>query len=104
MSFHVTQKTLESLEWPEVARRLRAECRIPQQPIGNSSADFAESLAEVRSRLAETSEARVLLDSDRVAPLSGVAELQPAFLHAGKSGTLVPQQLLEVRSTLVALH
>ena len=104
MSFRVTQKTLESLEWPEVARRLREECRMPQQEIGNSFAEFAEGLTEVKSRLAETSEARALLDGDLVAPLGGVVELQAAFRHAGKGGTLTAQQLLEVRSTLVALH
>ena len=104
MSFRVTQKTLESLEWPEVARRLRHECRTPQQQTGNSFSEFAEGLGEVRTRLSETSEARALLDGDHVAPLAGVADLQAAFQHAEKSGTLMPQQLLEVRSTLVALH
>jgi len=104
MSFHVAQKTLDSLEWPEVARRLRDECRMPQQPTGNSSPEFAQDLGEARARLSETSEARYLLDGDQVAPLAGVADLRGAFQHAEKSGTLVPQQLLEVRSTLLALH
>lgn len=104
MSFRVTQKTLDCLEWPEVARRLRQECRIPQQPTGNSFREFAESLAETKVRLAESSEARSLLDGDHVAPLGGVADLDAAFQLAGKGGTLTPLQLLEVRSTLVALR
>lgn len=104
MSFRVTQKTLESLEWPQVARRLREECRTPRQETGNSFADFAEGLSEVKARLTETSEARALLDGDQVAPLGGVVELYAAFQHAEKGGTLTPQQLLDVRSTLVALH
>ena len=79
MSFRVTQKTLESLEWPEVARRLRHECRTPQQQTGNSFSEFAEGLGEVRTRLSETSEARALLDGDHVAPLAGVADLQAAL-------------------------
>ncbi len=104
MSFRVTQKTLESLEWPEVARRLRDECRTPRQETGNSFADFAEGLSEVKARLTETSEARALLDGDQVAPLGGVVDLDAAFQHAEKGGTLTPQQLLDMRSTLVALH
>ncbi|MFP6624858.1 MAG: endonuclease MutS2, partial [Myxococcota bacterium] len=88
MSFRVTQKTLESLEWPEVARRLREECRTPRQETGNSFADFAEGLSEVKARLTETSEARALLDGDQVAPLGGVVELYAAFQHAEKGGTL----------------
>ena len=104
MSFRVTQKTLESLEWPQVARRLREECRTPRQETGNSFADFAEGLSEVKARLTETSEARALLDGDQVAPLGGVVELYAAFQHAEKGGTLTPQLLLDVRSTLVALH
>jgi len=104
MSFRVTQKTLESLQWPEVARRLREECRMPRQETGNSFSEFADSLAEVRARLAETSEARGLLDGDQIPPLGGVVEVHAAFQHAGKDGTLTAQQLLDVRSTLLALH
>jgi DNA mismatch repair protein MutS2 len=125
MSFRVTPKTLECLEWPQVAARLRAQCRTPQarerlllhegpeeadddgaerQPTGNSYAEFADGLNEVRVRLAETSEARALLDADQIPPLGGIADLELAFRRAGKGGIMTPQQLLEVRATLAALH
>lgn len=129
MGFQVTQKTLDSLQWPEVVARLRTACRTPQarawlprpaapadpdapgeddtalrQPIGSPYAAFADSPAEVHERLAETSEARSLLDTDRIPPLGGVADLEASFRRAGKGGVVAPQQLLEVRATLVALH
>ena len=88
MSFRAAQETLEGLEWPRVIDRLRESCRTPQarqllgghgpgdseetrsraiadpeapfgvQPAGSFASEFSESLAEVRTRLAETSEAR----------------------------------------------
>jgi DNA mismatch repair protein MutS2 len=140
MAFDVSQKTLESLEWPRVASRLQASCRTPQarkllaasspanpsedsrasseeseeeralrdaQHGGNSVHEFdvfAEGRHEVLDRLAETSEARALLDAGAVVPLGGVAEMEPAFVRASKSGTIPGVQLLDVRTTLVALH
>jgi DNA mismatch repair protein MutS2 len=133
MSFRVTQKTLESLEWSQLVGRLRDHCRTPQargwlprhgekggeeareeeddeaQLAGSSApegevSEFASTLREVRERLAETSEARALLDAELIPPLGGVADLDATFRRAGKGGTMSPQQLLEVRATLAALH
>jgi len=128
MAFEVSPKTLESLEWPRVLERLRASCRTPQaralladradenddaretdtdrQDSGSSALAFevfAEGRHEALDRLAETSEARALLDADQVVPLGGVAEMEPAFVRATKSGTIPGVQLLDVRTTLVAL-
>ena len=122
MRFQVAQKTLESLEWPQIASRLRAACRTPQarervprhreeaidplvvEPVDPGAAEFATSLGEVRERLAETSEARVLLDAGHIPPLGGVHDLEATFRRAGKGGTTSPQQLLEVRQAILALH
>ncbi len=125
------QKTLESLEWVEVTSRLRAECRTPQarawlpartggtadegveqDPESPAAAaapeprfrELATGLPEVRARLAETSEARALLDAGKVPPLGGVHDLAAAFRRAGKGGSMSPDELLEVRSTLLALQ
>jgi DNA mismatch repair protein MutS2 len=102
MSFRVTQKTLESLEWPDVIARVREQCRTPQA-LGRAD-EFSTGLAEARELLAETSEARVLLDEGRVAPLSGVTDLLGVFRRAAKGGTLTPPQLLEVRAAATALR
>ncbi len=122
MRFQVAQKTLESLEWPQIASRLRAACRTPQarervprhreeaidplvvEPVDPRAAEFATSLGEVRERLAQTSEARVLLDAGHIPPLGGVHDLEATFRRAGKGGTTSPQQLLEVRQAILALH
>ena len=66
--------------------------------------EFAQSPAAVRERLTETSEARALLDAEEIPPIGGVAELEATFRRAGKGGTLAPQQLLELGSTLHAIH
>ena len=81
MSFRVGQKTLESLEWPDVRTLLHEQCRTPHAS-GNLQ-EFAEGLAEVKTRLAETSEARVLLDGDHVEPGPG-SELALAQRTAGQ--------------------
>lgn len=128
MAFQVSEKTLESLEWPRVVRRLQANCRTPQarqrlaprepddeedldagsdvQLTGNETPGFeifAEGRHEVLDRLAETTEARALIDADLVVPLGGIADMEPAFTRATKGGTIPGLQLLDVRTSLVAL-
>ncbi len=134
MFFRATQKTLEGLEWPRIVDRLREGCRTPQarrlidervpgasieselgategaeslagaQRTGNFVDEFAGTLVEVRTRLGETSEARCLLETDGMPPLSGVGDLESCFQRAVKGGAMTPQQLLEVCATLAALR
>lgn len=129
MAFAVSPKTLDSLEWPRVVDRLRGNCRTPrarelleecahgQDPTAPPHTDeqatgkwiqslklFPDGRQEVALRLRETTEARALLDADLVVPLGGIAEMEPAFTRAQKSGAIPGLQLLDVRSTLVALH
>ena len=65
---------------------------------------FEQTLSGTRERLAETSEARSLLDSESIPPLSGAMDLEPAIQRALRGGTLAPQELLNVASTLASLH
>ena len=119
MPFRVAQKTLERLEWPQVVARLQAHCRTPQarQKLvcpelqeGDDRAEsaapavFAQELAQVRARLAETSEARSLLNAEQTPPLDSFEDLAVAFRRAAKGGALTPQQLLDVRGALRSLH
>ena len=119
MPFRVAQKTLERLEWPQVVARLQAHCRTPQarQKLvcpelqeGDDRAEsaapavFAQELAQVRARLAETSEARSLLNTEQTPPLDSFEDLAVAFRRAAKGGALTPQQLLDVRGALRSLH
>jgi len=74
----------------------------PEREWGREA--FAHGLEAVRERLAETGEARALLDADESPPIDGVAELEVAFRRASKGGALAARQLLEVASTLRAIH
>ena len=132
MSFRVTRETLEALEWPQVLALLRDECRTAQGRAWLAKAEtemtaevsahtaipqagenfqrerpallFEPSLRAIRLRLAETDEARALLDSEQIPPLGSTADLLPSLSRAAKGGVLDITQLIEVRSTLEILH
>ena len=142
MELVLAQKTLESLEWPEVVAKLLRYCRTPQARLrlgvrdeshredadqlhsrdDDSSgggdreelrdadpaaacalAELEESLAAVRERLAETSEASQLLELGESPPLEGVADLRRGLRRSEMGGVLSAQQLLDVRKTLEAI-
>ncbi|MDH3212144.1 MAG: endonuclease MutS2 [Myxococcales bacterium] len=113
MSFRVSQKTLERLEWAQILALLTERARTPRGRArlarrgedGAMPTDlFEPDLAGVRERLAETSEARATLaDGDRP-PLGGSGDLDAALLRARKGGVLSGSELLEVGSTLSALR
>ncbi|HLF28604.1 MAG TPA: endonuclease MutS2 [Anaerolineae bacterium] len=56
----------------------------------------------VLRRLRETGEARRLLDSKADVSLGGVHDVRPLAEAAARNGTLLPQELLDVRGTLTA--
>ncbi|MCH7868469.1 MAG: Smr/MutS family protein [Myxococcales bacterium] len=146
MELLLAQKTLESLEWPEVVSRLLRYCRTPQARLrlgvlgqvdaqaaeetdtqrgnshGHSSeermreastgvrlvdgcalAELETSVAGVCERLAETSEARHLLEAGESPPLHGVADLRRGLRRAEMGGILSAQQLFDVLKTLEAV-
>jgi DNA mismatch repair protein MutS2 len=132
MSFRVTRETLEALEWPQVLALLRDECRTAQgrkrlaeaetemmaevsahtapAPAGGNIHQrrpallFEPSLGAIRLRLAETDEARALLDDEQTPPLGSTADLTASLSRATKGGVLEIAQLIDVRSTLEILH
>jgi DNA mismatch repair protein MutS2 len=107
MSFEVAESTLESLEWERVTDALRMCCRTPLGPtlIGHASDRFLfeEDEADVRARLGETSEARVLLDQDAIPPLGGCEDVAASAGLAEKGSVLEPSQLTDIRRTLEAM-
>ncbi len=113
VGFRISQKTLERLEWGAILSRLAGYARTPPTRTrlagGTPGAPAGLSLFEpdasgVRARLAETREALHLLEAGEAPPLGGVAELDPSLARARKGGVLDPAELLEVGSTLAALH
>ncbi|UCE85005.1 MAG: endonuclease MutS2 [Deltaproteobacteria bacterium] len=108
MPFRVSRRTLEQLEWPLLVDRLRGLAETPRGRAHCAREDAGRGLFEandagVRERLAETGEARALLDAGDAPSLAGVADLAPALRRAGKGGVLAARELLELRSTLSVL-
>ncbi len=108
MPFDVTKSTLESLEWGRLIEKLRACCRTPQGlgllSSDSDDGDFAADEDGVRERLRQTTEARELIDRDLVAPLGGCTDLSADLQHAERGGLLEPSSLIDIRSTLEAMH
>ncbi len=104
--FNVSQKTLDRLEWPEVVERLRRLARTPRGRARCEADDslFEEDLGEARTRLAETSEARAILDAGALPPLEGVRDQTRVLGRLRKRGMLTGEELLGLRSTLGAIH
>ncbi len=94
-------KTLSVLEYPRILERLAAHCAF------SASADLARKLQpstrldEVTRLLAETTEARLLLSvSD--ASVGGAHDVRKAVELARRGGVIEPQELLDIKSTLVS--
>jgi len=109
MSFTVTQKTLERLEWPVIVERLADELRTPRGrqrvlPAGPGTSLFERHPEGVRRRLAETRQALETLEAGEPPPLGGAAELAPVLARARKGGALTADELLEVSATLATFQ
>ncbi|MBW2696206.1 MAG: Smr/MutS family protein [Deltaproteobacteria bacterium] len=65
---------------------------------------FESTLAGVERRLAETSQARALLDDEQIPPLGHAADIVPALRRARIGGVLDLAQLSEIRAVLRTIH
>ncbi|MGC8855702.1 MAG: endonuclease MutS2 [Anaerolineae bacterium] len=94
-------KTLSVLEYPKILARLAGYCDF------SASKELALTLVPTHSydlaldRLAETSEARRLLAVQDVG-VGGAHDIRPAVDLAARRGVLEPQQLLEIKATLIS--
>ena len=94
-------KTLSVLEYPKILERLKAFCDF------SASMELARSLEPTNSydlalaRLAETSEARRLFSVQDIG-IGGAHDIRAAVDLAARGGVLDPQQLLDVKSTLIS--
>jgi DNA mismatch repair protein MutS2 len=102
--FRVSARTLERLEWPLLIDQLAERTRTPGGRVRCTESLFEATRGGVRDRLAETSEARQLLEAEEIPPLGGVHDLDDALARVAKGGTLSPEDLLQLRSTLCALR
>ncbi|MDQ2691615.1 MAG: endonuclease MutS2, partial [Chloroflexota bacterium] len=94
-------KTLSVLEYPKILERLRAFCDF------SASMELARALEPTSShelavaRLQETAEARKLFSVQDIG-IGGAHDIRPAADLAARGGVLDPQQLLDVKSTLIS--
>ena len=97
MTFSVTQKTLERLDWPELLERLQSFARTPRggARLTPEVPDlFAETSAGVRERLARTAEARSVLEGAGPPPLGDGPDPGEALGRARRGGALDALELL----------
>jgi DNA mismatch repair protein MutS2 len=98
----VNPKHWTTLELPKVLARLANYTSF------SAGHDLARALTPspdpetVARRLRETSEARHLLNARADTGLGGAHDVRPLAEAALRNGTLLPQELLDVRSTLIA--
>ncbi|HUW14452.1 MAG TPA: endonuclease MutS2, partial [Anaerolineae bacterium] len=93
-------KVLETLEFRKILERLA------QHASFSGGAELARALVptddlrEAEQRQQETAEARRLLGEGSQVHLGGVYDLRPYLVKAERSTPLLPNELLEIRSTL----
>ncbi len=95
-------KTLHVLEYDKILERLKSFCDF------SASMDLARALTptanfdEARRLLNETSEARLLFSTNDNIGIGGAHDIRPAVDLAARGGVLDPQQLLDIKSTLIS--
>ena len=94
-------KTLSVLEYPKIRERLRGFCDFSASMELARQLEPTDSYDLALARLAETSEARRLF-SVQDAGVGGAHDIRPAADLAARGGVLDPQQLLDIKSTLIS--
>ena len=95
------RKYLETLEYPQILERLARHTSFSAGRELALALQPATDPAEVRRRQQETSEARALQDLKPDVGLGGARDVRPLVRRALVGAALLPQELLEVRETLV---
>lgn len=96
------EKTLRTLEYPKILERLAGYCNF------NASAEKARTLRpavrlhEARQYLAETSEARQLLEESPSTSIGGARDIREALSLASRRIVLEAHQFLDIKYTLIA--
>jgi DNA mismatch repair protein MutS2 len=95
-------KTLSVLEYPKILERLKTFCDFSASMELARSLEPTDSYDLALARLAETSEARRLFSTNDNIGIGGAHDIRPAADLAARGGVLDPQQLLDVKSTLIS--
>jgi DNA mismatch repair protein MutS2 len=95
-------KTLSVLEYPKVLERLKGFCDFSASMELARSLEPTDSVDLAQARLAETSEARKLFSTNDNIGIGGAHDIRAAVDLAARGGVLDPQQLLDVKATLIS--
>ncbi len=102
MSFHCDRDNLVRLEWPRLAECLAAQAATQRGAEACRGELFQPTREAVRERLAETSEARRLLDVGEPPPFGGICDLRDSQRALGRGAALPAAAFSEVLKTLRA--
>src|SRR5215510_2713885 len=94
-------KTLQVLEYPKILERLKAFCDFSASMELALALEPTDSYDLALARLAETTEARKLFSIEDIG-IGGAHDIRQAVDLAARSGVLDPQQLLDIKSTLIS--
>ena len=94
-------KTLNVLEYPKILERLAGYCDFSASMSLARSLEPTDSFDLAKARLAETTEARKVLAVNDIG-IGAARDIRPAADLAARSGVLDPQQLLDIKATLIS--
>jgi DNA mismatch repair protein MutS2 len=94
-------KTLKVLEYPKIRERLKSFCAFSASMELALALEPTDSHDLALARLAETTEARRLFSVQDIG-IGGAHDIRQAVNLAARGGVLDPQQLLDVKSTLIS--
>lgn len=98
----MTPRSLRTLEFDKIRRQLAAHTTFSASHQLALDLEPTPDFEEVARRQAETSEARALLDRHGGhIPMGGIHDVRADAANAARGKVLVPQQLLDIRDTLV---
>src|SRR5512139_3262857 len=95
-------KTLHVLEYPKILERLVGCCDFSASMELARQLEPTDSYDLALARLAETSAARKLFCTNDNIGVGGAHDIRPAVDLAARGGVLDPQQLLDIKSTLIS--
>ncbi len=95
-------KTLQVLEYNKVRERLKAFCDFSASMELALTLEPTDSFDLAIARLAETTEARLLFSTNDNIGIGGAHDIRQAVDLSARGGVLDPQQLLDIKSTLIS--
>ncbi|HMR97661.1 MAG TPA: endonuclease MutS2 [Anaerolineales bacterium] len=95
-------KTLQVLEYHKVRERLKAFCDFSASMELALTLEPTDSFDLALARLAETTEARSLFSTNDNIGIGGAHDIRQAVDLAARGGVLDPEQLLDIKSTLIS--